>query len=329
MTLNTIPKDCLNIVLSHLSPPDAASFLATCKYIRSSSDDHPAMIQKIFNEIVSSPFFSSHGHPYVWRAIYGIDATLPLLGQINQCIQALLMARHLTFSRYENKSDFIPIGSFSKTYQEYRDQCATNVQLEIGQAATTLELLNLTAGANDWEKIPEIIQNIKATNSDPNRVSAAINEAFIQASCSGAIDSMRVLLEEGADVETVLLTGNLLDRSPLYFAIWCKTSLASSWMQPSPYNNAARLATVRTLLAAGANVDAIHSGEAALHLAAFDAPDLIPVLLKAGANVNIQDHQRRTPLDIASQRSDTADPDSPYQILIRAGALESPNGNSA
>lgn len=78
--------------------------------------------------------------------------------------------------------------------------------------------------------------------------------------------------------------------------------------------SAQRIAIVRQLIAAGADVNAAaRDGRTPLHWAAdFDVPDAVPLLLRAGASVDARDEDGATPLFTA--RPEVA------RLLIAAGA---------
>ena len=75
---------------------------------------------------------------------------------------------------------------------------------------------------------------------------------------------------------------------------------------------------VSTLCEAGANVDALDSfQQSPLHLASFDNPALVPVLIGAGCKVNLLDEYQYSPLYRAASFSKDR---SAVAALMRAAA---------
>lgn len=82
-----------------------------------------------------------------------------------------------------------------------------------------------------------------------------------------------------------------------------------------------KLDAIRLLLAAGVSPDAKRRDDSALQMAAsFATPEVIGLLIRAGANVNVRDSVDSTPLISLANRCSTADVTATARTLIDAGA---------
>ncbi|XP_078602779.1 ankyrin repeat and SOCS box protein 13-like isoform X3 [Branchiostoma floridae x Branchiostoma japonicum] len=105
-----------------------------------------------------------------------------------------------------------------------------------------------------------------------------------EACFNGRHEVVEVLIEAGADVETV----DSQYGSPLH--VVCSRNYPEC---------------VELLLRAGANVDATKNYETALHVAAkAGSPEVVQVLLEYGANINAKDISKQRPLDLTDPGSE-------------------------
>lgn len=75
-------------------------------------------------------------------------------------------------------------------------------------------------------------------------------------------------------------------------------------------------ASVRSLIAAGAKLDELTSAKECAIISAFPHPEILQMLIEAGANVNIATKTRKTPLHIAGEQNNV----EAIKTLIRAKA---------
>lgn len=140
---------------------------------------------------------------------------------------------------------------------------------------------------------PAIVKALVAAGADVNAANQSALKATHLASAKESAEVLKILLAAGAKVEP---RANLTDE--------VRFGTANG---------------VATLLAAGANVNAIgHGGKQAIHHAAFDGvnADIVNVLLAHGAQVNTLDADGRNALHYAAMKSSA----SVVKAMVAAGA---------
>jgi ankyrin repeat protein len=132
----------------------------------------------------------------------------------------------------------------------------------------------------------DVVAALLRAGANPNSRSVAMGTALHQAAAAGAVRSVQLLLDAGADVNAPLPK---VGSSPLLLA--CD-------MQ--------RLEVVKMLLARGAAVNVPDSdGDTAIGLAAArNRPDIVRLLLAAGADKNIRNRSGKSALDYAAANGD-------------------------
>lgn len=153
----------------------------------------------------------------------------------------------------------------------------------------------------------EIIDKLVDAGANVNIQNMSSTTPLHFACLNGYLEVINRLVDAGADVNIQTLWG----QTPLFLAI---------------NRNRNSVEIVERLLALGANVNMggdIENGTP-LHKACYlDNIDIVNILLGAGADVNIQDNEGRTPLDVTR-------PFSPIRnILLNAGAIAAPPAAAA
>jgi ankyrin repeat protein len=145
---------------------------------------------------------------------------------------------------------------------------------------------------NNVAQLKTLIENKEASTAADNR---GITPLMFAAEI-GSLESMRLLIDRGADVNAQNAFG----------------STALMWSTPDP-------AKVRLLLDHGADVNLVaRSGRTALIIAAFTNPsaEVVRLLLAKGAKVDVMDTRHVTPLNAATFGNDT----STVRLLLERGA---------
>jgi ankyrin repeat protein len=173
-----------------------------------------------------------------------------------------------------------------------------------------LAAIAIAAMAQDTDKFYSVIRENNLTQLKAllgQRSDAAVADSrgitpLMYAAEIGSLDAMRLLIDQGADVNAQNAFG----------------STALMWSVSDP-------AKVRLLLDHGAQVNtAAKSGRTALIIAAFTNPsaEVVRLLLAKGAKVDVMDQRHVTPLNAATFGNDTAT----VRLLLEAGAdIETPD----
>jgi ankyrin repeat protein len=132
----------------------------------------------------------------------------------------------------------------------------------------------------------DVIAALLRAGANPNTRSVAMGTALHQAAAAGAVRSVQLLLEAGADVNAAPPKAG---SSPLMFA--CSME---------------RLEVVKVLLDRGAAVNLADSnGDTAIAVAAaLNRPDIVRLLLAAGADKNIRNRSGKSAVDYAAANGD-------------------------
>lgn len=148
--------------------------------------------------------------------------------------------------------------------------------------STQNEALHRAISASDIDAARGALAN----GADVNAFSPHGAPSLVLAAYRGSVEMIRLLLEQGADIE-LRTTG------------WDRSSALDTAVVWDHFD------AVRTLLDAGAVVDAVaENGTTALMLAALEPDHRIALLLlERGANVNLRDLSGRSAWDIASEKT--------------------------
>lgn len=174
---------------------------------------------------------------------------------------------------------------------------------------------------------PQILKHLLQCGALPNIVDNVGQAPIWYAAHMGFADCMEILLQYGADVNagdpTALMaaaTEGHVDIVAELLKRGANTEVANENLNTSLHMAIVKrhVKTARVLIAGGANVHArtIHGMTPLLLAINFDVNDIILDLLQAGARVNEQDNELRTPVMTAAARGNVIS----VQLLLDAGA---------
>jgi uncharacterized protein len=146
---------------------------------------------------------------------------------------------------------------------------------------------------------------------------------LMRAAKTGDVAMMRVLLEQGADP-----TLTLKDRTTLLMLAAGRGWRGGFDTARDSGTEADAIKAIELCLELGLDLDTVNNdGQAALHGALRRGDAVVAFLIQRGANVNLQDKQSRTPLDLAMSYRDRAEGTLNYptvvEMLRQAGATSS------
>lgn len=166
-------------------------------------------------------------------------------------------------------------------------------------------------------KNPAAVRELIDKGANPNTFGGGLAPALVRACESLSVDSVRILLAAGADVN-LFSRGRLFEDNPLTAA--CRQFKHLGF---SPQESRKCLELVQLLLAAGADINAADSkgGRSVLHRCCSPGNRaLLVLLLERGADPNARDKKNATPLHDVVRAGNLSTPASYMDLLVRYGA---------
>jgi len=153
-------------------------------------------------------------------------------------------------------------------------------------------------GSANTDNTKELNKLIKEGN-DINGLSSYGAGGIHYAAKAGNIDSLKILLKNGANVN--LIAKKKYDGwTPMRFAV-------TSWKHPHAFHKNKKVEVVNLLIKKGSKLDYKGAdGESLLHIAASQtykgSSKLTEILIKSGLDVNAKDNNGKTPMDYATEK---------------------------